>query len=103
MEKSSVIKFIEGMTKGHEAAMDEVFAHGYCYWFAKILELRFDGEMWYLPVENHWVTKIGDHFFDVNGEYEVGDGIIGTWHGVAQEDPLLAERLRRDCILKEEV
>jgi hypothetical protein len=95
---NEVLKFIEDMCAGHKEAMVEIFAHGYCYWFAVILSERFCGEIYYLEIENHWITKIEDKFYDVTGEVN-GEG-SEPWKDFVFKDELLTKRLYRDCILK---
>ena len=49
-----------------------VFLHGCCYWFAHILQERFYAEhsvdIKYEPVEGHFITKIGNRFYDIRGD-----------------------------------
>lgn len=51
---------------------EEVFLHGCCYWFARILEERFyshpGAEIKYEPVEGHFITKIDYRYYDVRGD-----------------------------------
>ena len=42
---------------------DSHWTDGNCWWFAEILCVRFRGEIWYNPVDNHFVTKIGRHWY----------------------------------------
>lgn len=45
----------------------QVYTEGSCYHFYLILKEVFpDAEPWY--DEDHVVTKIGDHFYDITGE-----------------------------------
>lgn len=96
--REEVLKFIDALRSVHKEAMIDVFSNGCCYWFAVILCDRFDGEMYYLEVENHWITKIGDRFYDVTGEVS-GDN-AERWSEFVLKDEALTKRLYRDCIWK---
>ena len=88
---------------------EDVFLHGCCYWFARILFERFSAaevnEIKYEPVEGHFVTKIGNRFYDVRGDvtemyrgkpmYDMRELVI--------EDTNMYRRLMRDCRDFEEV
>ena len=60
-----VLKFINDFKKQYPKELEDVFSNGYCYWFAMILNSRFgviDTEIYYLPIQNHFITKIQDKF-----------------------------------------
>ena len=95
---SVVEEFINDMKGKHAEAMEDVFGHGYCYWFAVILCERFDGEMFYLEVDNHWIVRIKGKFYDITGEVS-GEG-AERWSEFVLRDPALRKRLYRDCIWK---
>lgn len=62
-------KFIEGFT--NYGTGDEIigcFTDGYCYWFAYILNERFNGRICYIPVDNHFVFTNGDRLYDITGD-----------------------------------
>ena len=78
-----ILDFIE-----HFKGSEEVFLHGCCYWFAKILEMRFNGDgylvdIFHDPIENHFVARVIEEiectsfnptpiseirFFDIRGD-----------------------------------
>lgn len=91
-----VLRFIE-----HFREAREVFLHGMCYWFAVILRDRFDGLIFYLPVENHFVTWIDGSFYDARGPVEPDEAPV-LWDVYAKRDPKHTARIVKDCILKEE-
>lgn len=70
---------------------------GNCYYFAQILKERFSGEIWYDPIEGHFVTKIENEFYDWSGirkfDYE-----LYKWNDYWKIDYLHMERILRDCI-----
>lgn len=44
------------------------FSNGYCYYFSIMLNTRFpDGEIWYDLIENHFIFKLENNFYDING------------------------------------
>lgn len=76
---------------------EEVFTRGACYWFARILKLRFvEGEIMYNPVEGHFAFGLNGRVYDVTGEidplrYEV-------WKSYARHDSLERARIKKSCI-----
>jgi hypothetical protein len=86
----NVLKFI----KKYESA-DDLFRRGQCFWFAFILAHRFKGTIMYQPVDNHFVAKIKNKYYDVTGEVKGDFQTIDE----ARKDPLHWERIKRDCIL----
>lgn len=92
-----VLRFIE---KFHGS--EDVFLHGCCYWFARILEERFGNygaSIAYEPREGHFITNINGRAYDVRGDvthlywgktlYDLNQ--LDGW------DSALYERLMRDC------
>lgn len=90
-----ILEFI----KGFEPVKD-FFLYGYCYWFAVILSQRFGGEIWYLPIENHFICKIDDRCYDVSGEV-IPRRVVFKWD--KYPDELEKRRIIRDCINKENI
>lgn len=96
MKKKEVLAFIARFAT-HEAVI-ETFTTGCCYWFAKILEYRFLGELMYDPIDCHFGCKIRGKVYDITGD--VTDGHTWKpWMEVYKEDPRRGERIYRDCIL----
>ncbi len=85
--------------KGFSDASD-LFLHGYCYWFAVILANRFHGEIWYLPIENHFVCKINGFYYDVTGKIQP-ENVIHRWSDYTEE--IEKKRIIRDCVNKEKI
>lgn len=83
--------------------IDNNWCTGNCYWFARILCMRFPQLiMWYLPIENHWMagTRNGEIFFDwknVKNRNELNEEPV-LWDDIEDLDELLFKRLHRDCI-----
>ena len=71
---------------------------GNCYYFASILYMRFpDSEIWYDEINNHFVCKISDVFYDWNGVYKSEYELV-RWKDFKDIDILLFNRIIRDCI-----
>lgn len=70
---------------------------GNCYYFAIILKARFSGELWYEPVENHFVCLIDNIFYDHDGEWKPTDNIL-RWSEFMLLDCLETSRIIRDCV-----
>lgn len=56
------------------------FLYGNCYWFAHILQKRFEKYkpvIMYDMVQNHFATQIGDRVYDISGDVtsEFWDGV----------------------------
>lgn len=77
------------------------FLFGCCYWFAEILETRFNGRKMYHPVLNHFACEIDGLLFDVTGV--INPEGFEDWYLFMGKDELETERIIRDCIRMEEV
>ena len=72
---------------------------GNCYWFAAILCKRFPHlEVFYLPVEGHFVAGINGRYYDWGGEYKPEQKPISLFE-IQNTDPAWYHRLIRDCVL----
>lgn len=87
---NDVLKFIRLFSDAENA-----FKYGCCYWFAYMLCGRFDGVMYYDPVENHFASKIGDNYYDAGG---IADGFFFEWNDYKKRDKFEYGRILRDCI-----
>ena len=96
---SNVIDFINNFKKKYPDAMEDTFLHGYCYWFAKILAERFEGVIYYEPIDNHFIAYIENHFYDITGEV-IPSQKARPWSVYQLWDELETQRIIRDCINK---
>ena len=72
--------------------------NGNCFWFAKILSIRFpNGEIWYEPIIGHFLYKYENLFYDWNGIYS--GNLTNAFKFDKEYDELVYNRLIRDCIL----
>lgn len=89
----------------HFKGSEDVFLHGCCYWFARILHERFelvdnyDVDIMYEPVEGHFLSKIRNRFYDVRGdvtELYRGKPMYDLWE-MHKNDIKMYRHLMRDC------
>ena len=77
----------------------ECFTMGCCYWFAKILFLRFKQEGAEIMVDyvvNHFGCKIADRVYDITGDVTEAY----NWESwIHCRDEALMKRITEDCIM----
>ena len=77
--------------------LEYVFTRGNCYYFAVILREHFGGEIYYLPIENHFIGKINENFYDITGKVIPEEEPV-CWATFKDIDELEYNRIIRDCI-----
>ena len=93
-EKEVILDFIK-----RRFQKDCHWCDGNCYWFAKILTERFRGlDVWYLPIQNHFIAGADETYFDWTGEV-IPDEKPMYWDMFDFYDELLYKRIVRDCVL----
>lgn len=92
--QSEILKFVRGFD-----IVADFFLTGYCYWFSVILKERFDGEIMYDEVINHFVCKIGEDVYDASG-CVTGKYNLVPWDGYEDIDYLNHERIVLECVEK---
>lgn len=95
--RREVLNFI-GKFHGSE----DVFLHGCCYWFARILEERFSNYgaiLAYEPHEGHFITTIKGRAYDVRGDvtHLYWGKTLYDMNQLLEWDLSLYVRLMRDC------
>ena len=78
---------------------------GNCYYFARILKMRFKGEIWYDLVEGHFLFRSFDKFYDWGGwregydfdKPETVENLV-KWPDYKRIDPVHYDRIVRDVI-----
>ena len=93
-----VLKFIQRFKFEAASALETVFTEGNCYYFAIILHDRFGGEIYYLPIDNHFICKIRNSFYDIKGLVNPEETPI-KWSDMPTYDAALYKRIVRDCML----
>lgn len=90
--KDQILKFISRFKE------DCNWTNGNCYYFAVILKARFpDSEIYYDVIPGHFITKIGDSYWDWKGENSPQVPI--PWETFIDYDRLQWERIIKDCII----
>ena len=70
-----------------------------CYYFALILKDRFEGEIYYDVITEHFVTKIEDSFYDYNGLYKEEEcPHIIKWSEFESYNNKQLKRVIKDCV-----
>jgi hypothetical protein len=103
---SDILKFIDDFKAMHREEIEDLFSNGYCYYFCIILIHRFNlssANLYYVPVYNHFITKIGRFYYDIKGTVMSKDvlKLAVKWSEYKKEEPLDSARIIRDCIKKE--
>ena len=96
-----IVDFINNFKKMDKNSIEDIFLNGNCYWFAQILMSRFSSynpELYYLPIDCHFVTKICNKYYDISGEVIVST-VIESWDDLKLNEPNLADRVYRNCAL----
>lgn len=71
-KRNKVEKFIKDFKKVFPEELEQTFYHGYCYWFAMILSIRFEGEIWFNPAIVHFAAQVNDTLYDIFGVVDPG-------------------------------
>lgn len=96
---NEVEQFISNFKFDYKEEIEVVFTEGNCYYFAVILRERFNGTIYYLPIDNHFVCKIADDFYDITGKLTLSESPV-NWEDLEQQDSAHYKRIVRDCIMK---
>lgn len=90
--------FIDNFKFKYSKQLIEVFTTGNCYYFAVILKERFNGEIFYLPIANHFICKIdNNNYYDITGKAVMNEKPI-KWSEYKNVDAKNYKRIMRDCI-----
>lgn len=75
------------------------WTNGNCYYFALILHDRFpNSAIYYDVIHGHFLTKIGDNYFDWLGvQYPIENDLV-RWDEYQQIDPVHYNRIKRDVL-----
>lgn len=92
-----ILEFINKFKFKYKKELEYIFTSGNCYYFAVILKERFNGEIYYLPIENHFICKIDNNYYDITGKAKMNEKPY-KWSEFIKEDEKLYNRIVRDCI-----
>ena len=103
LQSLKIEEFIDDFKAMHPQEITDLFANGYCYWFAFILKERFKGTIFYEPIVNHFYCQIDGNFYDINGRmyFAKNANHVYPWEEYKHIDYLETKRIIRDCINKE--
>ena len=98
-------EILEFITRRFPIEKDCDWMTGNCYYFARILKMRFKGEIWYDLVDGHFLFRHYDNFYDWTGlrnEYDLNkpetvDNLV-KWSTYRFIDPVHYDRIVRDVI-----
>ena len=93
-----VLQFIESFKGRYPYEIEDTFSNGFCYWFAKIMEIRFNGIIYFNPDIVHFAILIGEQLFDINGILDVGDNWF-NWEDYQSHND--TTDIYHNCILKD--
>ena len=98
LKQQDILNFIEKFKFLEKQTIERLFTRGNCYYFAIILKERFKyGDIYYLPITNHFVWKYNGKYYDICGEYGTNEKAY-KWEAFKKQDELLAKRIERDCL-----
>lgn len=92
-----VVDFINKFKFIHKKELEDTFTSGNCYYFALILKDHFDGEIYYLPIENHFICKVESNYYDITGIASMNEKPY-KWSEYKNLDSRHYNRIVRDCI-----
>lgn len=87
---------------------DSNWLSGNCYYFAKILQERFGGELYYDLVDGHFLLMLNGRYYDWSGlrrrercmdDFSRPVSNVVKWEGYEKIDPLHYNRIVRDVIM----
>lgn len=94
-----ILQTIKNFKNYDTAAIEAKYLNGDCYVFARALTNKFGGEIYYLPIYNHFISKIKNQFYDIRGlvpEEELDE--CYKWDTYHLFDSLDANRVKFYCI-----
>lgn len=77
---------------------DSNWTNGNCYYFALILSDRFNGTMYYDVIYGHFITKIGNNYYDYNGIVNLDKRVLVEWNKFEEYDKYQYRRVVEDVL-----
>ena len=106
-KRTDILDFIANFSKerGHDRnEVIDIFLNGCCFWFAKILELRFaeecDTDILYDYLGSHFACKLDDRVYDITGDITDQPREWHQWADAEEYDSTRRKRIVRQCIEK---
>ncbi|MBQ8218390.1 MAG: hypothetical protein IJZ79_03700 [Bacilli bacterium] len=95
--RKEILEFIDKFKFKFDKELEYVFTSGNCYYFAIILKERFNGEIYYLPIANHFICKIDKEYYDITGIAKMNEEVY-KWDNFKEFDEASYNRIIRDCL-----
>lgn len=92
-----ILDFINKFKFAYKKELEYIFTNGNCYYFALILKEHFNGDIYYLPIANHFVCKIDKDYYDITGYAKMNEHPY-KWSTYKQIDNKQYNKINRDCI-----
>lgn len=96
VKENRIEEFIRKFKFKYSDELEEVFTSGNCYYFALILKEKFSGEIYYLPIDNHFICRVMSSYYDITGRIEPTEHPV-KWSDF-KSDKTWRRRIIRDCI-----
>lgn len=94
MKEDKVVEFIH-----RRFPNEDKWLSGNCYYFALILKDRFNGDIYYDPIDGHFLCLIGNKLYDWTGEVEPKNkNKLVEWLYYSNYDANQYNIIRRDCL-----
>lgn len=90
-------QFIDKFKFKYKTELEYIFTSSNCYYFVAILQEHFNGEIYYLPISNHFICKIDKEYYDITGKAKFDEHPY-KWKEFEEYDKSLYKRIVRDCI-----
>lgn len=96
--EEEVLDFISAIKKKYPLEIEDTFSNGLCYWFAKILEIRFGGDIYFDPYHVHFAIIIDNNMYDITGKIEPHTSDWFNWEDYKLCNDTTA--IEKSCIIK---
>lgn len=99
MNQAEILQIINNFKQNDPLKYEDQYLNGDCYVFARALAAKFNGTIYYLAIDNHFITKIDQNFYDIRGlvpEDEIHE--CYRWDTYDLFDSLDADRVKFYCV-----
>lgn len=96
---AKILDFIKKFKGDNDNILEDLFLHGYCYYFSLMLSNRFSGTIYYLPVSCHFICCINAKYYDITGEVYITEPLY-IWDQYKYFDSSDYHRVVKYCINK---
>lgn len=94
---SDILDFIQQFKE--YKSVEDAFRYGHCYYFALILQQRFGGEIFYDPINGHFLFGVDGEYYDITGKAIPAYGTV-KWAEMETIDPVWYQRVKKHCVNK---